>query len=533
MSKRLVWRAGIVGIAVIAAIIYLVPSLSADLPSWWSRFLPDEKVHLGLDLQGGMHLVLEVEVLKAVESSLERMVEDLRHDMRKARIRYKELRRTGTEGILVTLLRDKDQETFLDMVEANYPDFRIQTADSEQGLPSFKLLLRPRAKEQIMKMAVDQALETIRNRVDQFGVTEPDIRPQENNRILIQLPGVKDPERAKKLIGKTARLEFKLVDEENSVEEALKGNIPPGDQILYQERIDPTTGRKRKVPFLLKKRTLLTGEYITDARVQIDSRYNEPYVSLSFDRRGARLFEKITGDNIGKRLAIVLDNKVYSAPVIQDKISGGRAQITGRFTMEEARDLAIVLRAGALPAPVRILEERTVGPSLGKDSIEKGVKSMIVGGIIVLVFVAIYYSLAGVIADIALLLNILFIMAGLAFFGATLTLPGIAGIILTIGMSVDANVLIFERIREEARLGKTPRAAIESGYSKALVTILDANITSLIAALVLFQFGTGPVRGFAVTLSIGIISSLFTAIFVTRVIFDYLYLERRLKVLRI
>jgi preprotein translocase subunit SecD len=280
---------------------------------------------------------------------------------------------------------------------------------------------------------------------------------------------------------------------------------------------------------LLKRRTLLTGEYLTNARVQIDNQYNEPYVSLSFNARGGRLFERITGENIEKRLAIVLDNNVHSAPVIRDRIAGGRAQITGRFTMEEARDLAIVLRAGALPAPVKILEERTVGPSLGKDSIEKGFKSMIIGGIVVILFMIIYYGLSGFFADVALMLNILFIMAGLAFFGATLTLPGIAGIILTIGMAVDANVLVFERIREELRLGKPARAAIEGGYAKALVTILDANVTTFIAALVLFQFGTGPVRGFAVTLSIGIVASFVTAVFITRVIFDYLYTYRRWK----
>ena len=288
-----------------------------------------------------------------------------------------------------------------------------------------------------------------------------------------------------------------------------------------------------KIPYLLKKRTLLTGEYIIDARVQIDSQLSAPYVSLSFDRRGARLFEQITGQNIKKRLAIVLDKRVNTAPVIQDRIGGGRAQITGSYSMDEARDLAIVLRAGALPAPVKILEERTVGPSLGKDSIEKGFKSMLLGGAIVVAFMLIYYGLSGAIADLALILNIVFIMGGLAFFGATLTLPGIAGVILTIGMAVDANVLIFERIREEIRLGKKPRTAIEGGYSKAFVTILDANVTTLIAALVLFQFGTGPVRGFAVTLSIGIIASLFTAMFVTRVVFDYLYVQRRLRTISI
>ncbi|MBW1861126.1 MAG: protein translocase subunit SecD [Deltaproteobacteria bacterium] len=511
------------------AFIYLTPSLSGDLPPWWSSFLPQEKIQLGLDLQGGMHLILEVEVKKAVESNLERVTEDLKHDLRKKKIRYLELKRHGIEGVDLTLIRDEDRESFQDLAEAGYPDFEVESGSMvERGLP-LRLVLRPGARDRIMKMAADQALETIRNRIDQFGVSEPDIRPQENSRILIQLPGIKDPKRAIELIGKTAILEFKLVDEDNSVEEAMKGVIPAGREILYQISIDPKTGRKTKLPFLLKKRSLLTGEYLTDARVQIDGQYNEPYVSLSFNARGARLFERITGENIEKRLAIVLDNHVYSAPVIRDKISGGRAQISGSFTDDEARDLAIVLRAGALPAPVKILEERTVGPSLGKDSIEKGFKSMIIGGLVVIVFMVIYYGLSGIIADLALLLNILFIMAGLSFFGATLTLPGIAGMILTIGMAVDANVLVFERIREELRLGKPIRAAIEGGYGKALVTILDANVTTFIAALVLFQFGTGPVRGFAVTLSIGIVASFFTAVFVTRVVFDYLIVHKKWK----
>ncbi len=533
MSKSLTWRSIIALFAILVAVAYLVPSLTGGLPGWWSSLLPKDKIRLGLDLQGGMHLVLEVQASKAVETHLERVVEELKRDLRKDRVRYLEMKREGLEGIDITLMRPDDKEVFLDMVTAGYPDFSVESMPDKEGNPVFQLVLDPKARTRILKMAVDQALETIRNRIDQFGVSEPEIRPQGDNRLLIQLPGVKDPKRAIALIGKTALLEFKLVDEEHSVEEALKGKIPPGDEILYQVSIDPKSGRQKKIPYLLKKRTVLTGEYITDARVQIDSQYNEPYVSLSFDARGARLFEQITGQNIKKRLAIVLDNKVNSAPVIQDKISGGKAQITGRYGMDEARDLAIVLRAGALPAPVKIIEERTVGPSLGKDSIEKGFKSMLIGGAIVILFMVIYYGLSGVIADLALILNILFIMAGLAFFGATLTLPGIAGIILTIGMSVDANVLIFERIREELRLGKTPRASIDGGYSKALVTILDAQVTTLIAALVLFQFGTGPVRGFAVTLSIGILASLFTAIFVTRIIFDYLYVQRHMKRIRI
>ncbi len=371
MSKSLGWRGAIVLFAVLGAFIYLSPSFTRDLPSWWFDFLPGEKIHLGLDLQGGMHLILEVESLKAVESHLERVVEELKRDLRKKKIRYLELRRLGIKGVALTLMRPEDKQVFEELAEAEYRDFELKSVLDQEGRTSFHLVLSPKARVHIMRMAVDQALETIRNRVDEFGVSEPDIRPQKDNRILVQLPGVKDTKRAIDLIGKTALLEFKLVDEEHSIRDALKGNIPPGDEILYQITIDPKTGRQAKKPYLLKKRTILTGEYITDARVQIDSQYNEPYVSLSFDSRGARLFEQVTGQNIKKRLAIVLDNKVSCAPVIQDKISGGKAQITGRYTMDEARDLAIVLRAGALPAPVKIIEERTVGPSLGKDSIEK------------------------------------------------------------------------------------------------------------------------------------------------------------------
>ena len=527
MSKKLQWRGFIVLLVIALALIYLTPSISKTLPSWWPNILPEEKIHLGLDLKGGMHLVLEVQTQKAVESHLERMVEDIKYSLRKAKIRYQELKRSSSDRIGLTLIRGEDRKAAEEMAANNFPDFAVESGAFGESDLRLELVLSQQAQQHIKSMAVDQAVETITNRIDQFGVAEPDIRPQGRDRILIQLPGIKDPKRAIDIIGKTALLEFKLVDEDNSLEEALKGNIPPGGEILYQIKGEPDS--QRKIPFLLKKRAVLTGEYLTDARVRIDSQYSEPYVSISFDSRGARLFEQITGANIKKRLAIVLDSVVNSAPVIQDKISGGRAQITGRFTMEEARDLAIVLRAGALPAPVKIIEERTVGPSLGKDSIDKGLKSMIAGGLIVILFMVFYYRFAGILADMALFLNIIFIAAGLAFFGATLTLPGIAGIILIIGMAIDANVLIFERIREELRLGKTPRAAVDGGYSKALVTILDANITTLIAALVLFQFGTGPVKGFAVTLSMGIIASLFTALFVTRVIFDYLIIERGMK----
>lgn len=529
MSKNLGWRAGIAAFLIVMAFVYLIPSLSKDLPPWWTWPLPKKQIVLGLDLQGGMHLVLEVEAEKAVESNLERVVEEIRRELRKKRLRYQRLERAGVQGISITLMRQEDVDAFKALAEEDYPSFTIESKEKQEDSFPLRMTLDQQARAQIMDLATDQALETIRNRIDEFGVTEPDIRPQQDRRILIQLPGVKDPKRALELIGKTAVLEFKIVDEEHSVQAALQGDIPPGSEILYKVDVDPDTGKRMQTPFLVKKRALLTGEYLTDARVQIDNQYGDPYVSINFDAQGGHLFKNITTEHEGERLAIILDNNVYSAPTIREPIAGGRAMISGTFTMDEAKDLAIVLRAGALPAPVKILEKRTVGPSLGHDSIEKGFKSMVIGGIAVILFMVIYYGLSGIIADMALLLNVLFIMSALALFGATLTLPGIAGMILTIGMAVDANVLVFERVREELRLGKPPRAAIEGGYSKAIITILDANVTTFIAALVLFQFGTGPIRGFAVTLSIGIVASFVTAVFMTRIVFDYLYVHKRNK----
>ncbi|NOY13300.1 MAG: protein translocase subunit SecD, partial [Deltaproteobacteria bacterium] len=381
--------------------------------------------------------------------------------------------------------------------------------------------------------AVRQALETMRNRVDQFGVSEPTLQRQSDNRILIQLPGIKDPGRAIALLGKTARLEFKMVAENVNVQDAIAGKLPPGTQLLYERNVNPSTGAVTETPLVVKDKTILTGDLLSDANVRINSRFNEPYVSIDFNAVGAKRFDQITAANVGKRMAIVLDGTVYSAPVIRERISGGSAQISGSFSPQEATDLAIILRAGSLPAPVKILENRTVGPSLGQDSIDKGIRSIIIGGLLVVIAMVLYYRLSGVVAVIALVLNLVFITAMLSMFGATLTLPGLAGIVLTVGMAVDANVLIFERVREELRLGKAPKLALGVGYGKAFLTIIDANLTTLLAALVLFQFGTGPVRGFAVTLSIGIIASLFTAIFVSRVIFDYFLQGRDIKRLSI
>ncbi len=524
--KNISWKLILVIIVVIAAVIYILPSIK---PTWW----PHKKINLGLDLQGGMHLVLEVDTEKALESTIERIRLEIRNLLKKERIRFLNVERVNGTKISVRLQGKGNIERFEQILNKEFKDLRLVSRTTDDGVLSMVMDLPEEETDNIKKLTTAQALETIRNRIDEFGVSEPDIRQQGEKRILIQLPGIRDTQRAKNLIGKTALLEFKLVDETHDINAARDGNIPPGSEILTQITKSLDTNRETKSYFLIKKQTLLTGANLTDARVQIDSQFNEPYVSLTFDKKGGRTFAKITEENVKKRLAIVLDNHVYSAPVIQEKITGGEARITGNFTLEEAKDLAIALRAGALPAPVKILEERTVGPSLGADSINKGLISIYIGGILVALFMIIYYKGSGLIADLALILNIILIAGGLAGFQATLTLPGIAGIILTIGIAVDANVLIFERIREELGIGKTPRAAVDAGYNKATLAIMDANVTTLIAALVLFQFGTGPVKGFAVTLSLGLIASLFTSLIMTRLVFDYLLINRKVKSLSI
>jgi preprotein translocase subunit SecD len=478
-----------------------------------------------------MYLLLTVEGEKAVESYVEQIKNNLRDDLKEKGVPFGKLEREKADRIVLEFSGAKEKVD--NLLTQRFTMLRELSSSGEGGIWKVQLVLDSKETDYVKKRAIDQALEIIRNRVDQFGVSEPEITLQGTDRILVQLPGVRDPQRAINLIGQTALLEFKLVDDEGNIEEALKGNIPPGDIILYQRSVDEKTGAVRKIPFLLREKTMMTGEFIKDARVALDSQFHEPYVAMEFTDIGAKLFEQITAANVKKRLAIILDNNVYSAPVIQERIAGGRAQITGRFDTKEASDLAIVLRSGALPAPVKIIEERTVGPSLGEDSIRKGIISIIISGGIVVLFMIFYYKASGIVADVALILNVVLTLATLAIFRATLTLPGIAGLVLSIGMAVDANILVHERIKEELRWGKTVRAAIDQGYHRAFITIIDSNLTTLIAGVLLYQFGTGPVKGFAVTLCIGILANIFTAVYVTRLIFDFLTLRPGVKQLSI
>lgn len=495
----------------LAAIVWLMPTF---YNSW-----PHKKINLGLDLQGGMHLVLEVQSIKAVETEVERTVQEIKRQLREDGFKHSGISRRNDNAITAKFEGDKDKSGFESTLSKYYKNLIIDSSLVENNNFTYVLKLPENEISEIKKMALGQALETIRNRIDEFGVSEPDIRIQGENRILLQLPGIKDPERAKALIGKTAQLTFQLVDDDADMAAAINGSVPAGDEILYQEKPDSTSGSTTKIPYLIQKRVLLDGSLLTNARVEFNQ-YQQPQVGIEFDRQGAKIFDRITGENIHKRLAIILDKNVYSAPVIQDRIAGGKAVITGSFTLNEAKDLAIALRAGSLPAPVTIIEERTVGPSLGADSIRMGLFSTLVGGIFVILFMAVYYKKAGLIANFGLLVNMLLIGGGLAAFQATLTLPGIAGIILTIGMAVDANVLIYERIKEELKIGKTALAAVNAGFERAAITIIDSNLTTLIAAVVLYQFGTGPIKGFAVTLTIGLVASLFTALILAKVIFD-------------
>ncbi len=520
------WRIILVVVVLGLGGMYTLPSfLSSD--NALQKVLPDKVVNLGLDLKGGINLTLGVDMQKALGNTLDQLGEELRAEARDRDILILRPRAAGQDKLQFLLLDGHKSEELEELIGKHYSK-QVTISDVEElqeGKKRYVLTLLPEYIEEVKKLTIDQVLKVIRNRIDQFGVTEPDIRRLQQDRLQVQLPGMENAQRAVDLIQKTALLEFKVVDDEADVEKALQGVVPPGDELAYIKK-EQAGGETVKQPIVLKDKVLLTGKHITDAQVAFNE-FGQAYVALSFDRRGARIFERVTGENVRKRMAIVLDDTVYSAPTIQEKIAGGRASITGQFSPEEARDLAIVLRAGSLPAPVKILQESAVGASLGQQSIDQGIFSMIVGGVLVLVFMLVYYGVGGLIVDILLGLNIILILGVLAGFGATLTLPGIAGMILIIGMAVDASVLIFERIREELRQGLSPAKAVDEGFTRATLTIVDANVTTIMAAVILYQFGTGPIRGFAVTLSVGVLASMFTAIFVARIFFD-LWVQRRL-----
>jgi preprotein translocase subunit SecD len=530
VKTSLWYRIAAVVVLLVAAFVYLTPSVVSELPEWWTRYLPSNKIRLGLDLQGGTHLVLTVEVDKALENALERAADDIRREAQDKQITLAQVQRVD-KAIEVRIEAPEARSEFESFLRDNFPNLSIVDSQTSDGVAVQRLRFTVAEERRLREFTVEQALETIRNRIDQFGVTEPIIQRQGTQDIVVQLPGIQDPQRAKALIGRTALLEFKLLAEVPDAEAYLSGQkpLPPGLEILTGYGGERVGRRVEKTKYLVESKVLLTGDAIADAQVRPGSQLEGPYVALELTPRGAKQFEEITAANVKRRLAIILDNTVYSAPVIQERIPGGRASITGNFDIKEARDLAIVLRAGALPAPVHIAEERTVGPSLGRDSIRQGFLSFVVGGSLVVLFMAVYYKFAGMLADLALVLNVVFLLAALSALQATLTLPGIAGIVLTLGMAVDANVLINERIREELRLGRSARAAIEAGYERALPAILDSNITTFLSGLILFQFGSGPIKGFAVTLCIGIVTSVFTAVVGTRIVYDWLLTYRRLE----
>ncbi|MEK9671226.1 MAG: protein translocase subunit SecD [Rhodospirillaceae bacterium] len=503
------WKIVLVALVCLFGAAYSLPNFLGKqldgLPAW----LPSQKVNLGLDLQGGSHLLLEVEIEQVIAEYLEGIADGIRTELRRAQIRGRNI---GVQGntVSVTLSKAEDVERTKGLISRIEPGARVSVEGTKITLTPLDQTLVERRNS-----ALQQSIEIIRRRVDQTGTREPTIQRQGDKRVLVQLPGLDDPERIKRLLGETAKLTFHLVDLEHSAMEAKeRGRVPPGTLLLEATKEDAAVGRATH--YLVKRRALVSGEDLVDAHQSFDQRSNQPVVTFRLNARGAKKFSDVTTKNVEKPFAIVLDKKVISAPVIREPIITGNGQISGSFTVQTAQDLALLLRAGALPAPIKILEERTVGASLGADSIESGKIASIIGLIAVIVFMALYYGRFGVMADIALLFNMLLILGTLSVIQATLTLPGIAGIVLTIGMAVDANVLIFERMREEVRAGRTPISAVDAGYSRALTTIVDANVTTLIAAVLLYAFGSGPVRGFAVTLAIGIGTSMFTAIMVTR-----------------
>ncbi len=505
-------------------------TLSPDVPDWLTG-IGAEPMYLGLDLRGGIHVLIDVDMDAALVQAVDRYASDIRILLRKERMRYTNVAELP-DGVQITFKDAALRDQAADAINDEFRNLDITTRD--QGGDFVVAATMPdQEKREVRKFALQQNITTLRNRVNEMGVAEPIIQQQGERRIVVQLPGAKDPGALKDILSATATLEYRLEDTEGNVQDALDGRVPPGSK-LYQTRDG--------MPILLKKQVIVTGNQITNAMSGIDTRSGSPMVTVSLDGAGGRRMRDVTTENVNKPMAVVfietrttteeVDGElVKRKELVEEVISvanilepfGSRFQTTGLDSNEEAHELALLLRAGALAAPIEIVEERTIGPSLGQDNIDQGFRSVMIGLVLVMLFMAVYYRAFGLIADLALVTNLVLIVAVLSMLQATLTLPGIAGIVLTVGMAVDANVLIFERIREEIRVGSTPQASIHAGYEKALSTIVDANITTLIAALVLYSFGTGPIKGFAVTLFIGILTSMFTAIVGTRAVVNRVY----------
>jgi preprotein translocase subunit SecD len=499
----------ILGLCLLGFLFAMPNLLDEDVADQLPDWLPHKQISLGLDLQGGSHLLLEVGVETVVRERLNALVDETRVALRGARIGYSGLGADATRVSVTLRNPGADLEQARDLLRAI--DRNLLVADDSGAIT---LTLSEAALSEMRDSTVTQSLEIVRRRIDETGTREPTIQRQGKERILVQLPGIDDPDRIKKILGQTAKLTFRLVDLNTSVADAVAGRMPAGSELLEDAEDRDASGRP--IQYVVRKRIMVSGENLIDAQPTFQD--NQPVVAFSFDPVGARKFGDVTTKNIGRPFAIVLDNKVISAPVIRGAITGGRGIISGNFTVSGATDLALLLRAGALPAPLTILEERSVGPDLGADSVRAGKIAAVLGLTLVLVFMGICYGLFGLAANIALLMNVVLLAAALSALQATLTLPGIAGIVLTIGMAVDANVLVFERIREEIAGGRTPFSSVDAGYRRALTTIIDSNVTTFIAAILLFGLGSGPVKGFGVTLAIGILTSLFTSVMLTRLI---------------
>ncbi|BBK38327.1 hypothetical protein STAQ_34050 [Allostella sp. ATCC 35155] len=504
------WKTALVVLICLFGAVYSAPNfLSREqaeaIPSW----LPRQQFNLGLDLQGGSHLLLEVEVATVVRERVAGLQDSVRSAFRQPQIGYLDLQ-AQPDSVTFTLRDPARADEALRLLRAADPDAEVTAGAGGR----FTLRYPERVLNDIRRNAIDQSIEIVRRRIDETGTREPTIQRQGADRILLQLPGIDDPQRVKQLLGQTAKMTFRLVDMNASIEDARRGRLPPGTELLPSEERDGGAQRQ----YVVQRRAMVSGEMLTSAQAANNSQTGEWVVNFRFDSAGSRRFGDVTKNNVGRLFAIVLDGKVISAPVIREPILGGSGQISGSFTAQSAQDLALLLRAGALPAPLKVLEERTVGPDLGADSIAAGTTASIVAVVLVAVFMVIFYGLFGIFAAIAMLFNLALMIAVLSVLQATLTLPGIAGIALTLGMAVDANVLIFERIREEVRNGRTPISAIEAGHSRAFGTIIDSQLTTLIAGILLFWLGSGPIRGFAVTLCLGILTTLFTATMVTRLL---------------